>query len=44
MATHAIYQDLYNGVYLKMYQRLQPFYKAMQHFTLPKQEDKRQII
>ncbi len=36
MATHRIYQDLYQGVYLKMYARLQPFYKAMQHITLPK--------
>jgi sugar (pentulose or hexulose) kinase len=36
MATHAIYQNLYHEVYLKMYAHLQPFYKAMQHFTLPK--------
>ena len=36
MATHRIYQELYQGVYLKMYARLQPFYKAMQHITLPK--------
>ena len=44
MATHTIYQDLYHEVYLKMYARLQPFYKAMQHITLPKQEDKQQIL
>ncbi|MDP2990560.1 MAG: FGGY-family carbohydrate kinase, partial [Kiritimatiellota bacterium] len=36
MVTHRIYQDLYHEVYLKMYARLQPFYKAMQHITLPK--------
>ncbi len=39
-STHAIYQDLYNEIYLKMYAQLQPFYKTMQHITLPKQEEK----
>jgi sugar (pentulose or hexulose) kinase len=35
-ATHRIYQDFYHEVYLKMYARLQPFYKAMQQFTASK--------
>jgi sugar (pentulose or hexulose) kinase len=38
MVTHTIYQQLYHEVYLKMYAHLQPFYKAMQHITLPRQE------
>lgn len=28
-ATHAIYDELYNGVYLKMYKRLQPLYQTI---------------
>ncbi|MDK2980937.1 MAG: hypothetical protein PWQ55_1284 [Chloroflexota bacterium] len=31
-----VYDQLYNEVYLHMYDRLQPFYKAMQNITLPK--------
>ncbi len=31
-----VYDQLYNEVYLNMYDRLQPFYKAMQHIMLPK--------
>ena len=31
-----VYNQIYNEVYLHMYDRLQPFYKAMQHITLPK--------
>lgn len=34
--VHTIYNQLYHEVYLRMYKRLQPFYKAMQHITLPK--------
>ena len=30
-SVHQIYDQLYNEVYLHMYNRLQPFYKAMQH-------------
>ena len=31
-----VYNQIYNEIYLHMYNRLQPFYKAMQHITLPK--------
>lgn len=31
-----VYNQIYHEVYLHMYDRLQPFYKAMQHITLPK--------
>ena len=31
-----VYNQLYNEVYLYMYDRLQPFYKAIQNITLPK--------
>lgn len=31
-----VYNQIYHEVYLHMYNRLQPFYKAMQHITLPK--------
>jgi len=34
--VHQVYDQLYHEVYLGMYHRLQPFYKAMQHITLPK--------
>jgi sugar (pentulose or hexulose) kinase len=37
MATHAVYKELFEGVYLKMYKHLQPFYKAMQKIELPNQ-------
>jgi sugar (pentulose or hexulose) kinase len=37
--AHQVYDQLYNEVYLHMYNRLQPFYKAMQHITLPKNAD-----
>ena len=37
MQTHSVYKDLYQGVYLKMYKMLRPFYKTMQHINLPKQ-------
>jgi len=33
--AHAAYDQLYNKVYLRMYKRLQPFYKAMQSISLP---------
>jgi len=33
--AHAVYDQLYNEVYLRMYKRLKPFYKAMQEITLP---------
>ena len=36
MRTHAIYRELYEQVYLRMYKRLQPFYKTMQGLALPK--------
>jgi len=39
MNTHAVYRDLYEQVYLRMYKQLQPFYKAMQAITLPKKAD-----
>jgi len=32
-----VYDQLYNEVYLHMYSRLQPFYKAMQSITLPRE-------
>jgi ribulose kinase len=28
-ATHAIYDEVYQGVYLKMYKRLQPLYQTI---------------
>ena len=31
-----VYNQIYNEVYLHMYDRLQPFYKALQHISLPK--------
>ena len=34
-----VYNQLYNEVYLHMYDRLQPFYKAIQNITLPKDAD-----
>ena len=34
--VHQVYDQLYHEVYLGMYRKLQPFYKAMQHITLPK--------
>jgi sugar (pentulose or hexulose) kinase len=27
--AHALYEELYNDIYLKMYAKLQPFYKKM---------------
>jgi sugar (pentulose or hexulose) kinase len=36
MAVHNVYNQLYHEVYLRMYDRLKPFYKAMQQITLPK--------
>jgi len=33
--SHAAYDQLYNEIYLRMYKRLQPFYKAMQKIALP---------
>lgn len=36
--VHAVYEQLYNDIYLPMYQRLQPFYKTMQRITLPKND------
>ena len=33
--AHAVYNQLYNEIYLRMYKQLQPFYKAMQEITLP---------
>jgi len=33
--AHAVYDQLYHDIYLRMYKRLQPFYKSMQRITLP---------
>ncbi len=33
--AHAVYDQLYNEIYLKMYKRLRPFYKAIQEISLP---------
>jgi len=34
-SVHRVYREIYEQVYLRMYRRLQPFYRAMQEFTLP---------
>lgn len=33
--ARAVYDQLYNEIYLRMYKHLQPFYKKMQKFSLP---------
>ena len=33
--AHAVYDQLYNKIYLQMYKRLRPFYKAIQEISLP---------
>lgn len=35
--AHAVYDQLYREVYLKMYKRLRPFYRSMQNITLPQE-------
>ncbi|MBN2472585.1 MAG: FGGY-family carbohydrate kinase [Anaerolineae bacterium] len=35
--AHQIYRELYEKVYLRMYDRLQPFYASMRDIALPKQ-------
>jgi len=34
--AHAVYDRLYNEIYLKMYRKLQPFYQSIQNITMPK--------
>ena len=38
-ATYQVYDQLYHEIYLKMYGRLQPFYKSMQSITFPKRSE-----
>ena len=33
--AHAVYDHLYNEIYLKMYKRLRPFYRSLQNTALP---------
>jgi sugar (pentulose or hexulose) kinase len=33
--AHAVYDQLYNEIYLKMYKRLRPFYRSLQNISLP---------
>jgi sugar (pentulose or hexulose) kinase len=35
--AHAVYDQLYREVYLKMYKRLRPFYRSLQNITLPQE-------
>jgi sugar (pentulose or hexulose) kinase len=39
MRVHAVYCQMYEQVYLRMYRKLQPFYKAMQNLTLPEEAE-----
>ena len=32
-AAHAVYEDLYRSVYLKLYERLQPLYAEIRRIT-----------
>jgi len=44
MKVHKVYQELYKEVYLRMYERLKPFYETMQEMSLPKKERSSKII
>jgi len=44
MNVHRIYRELYEGVYLRMYERLKPFYESMREMSLPKKERTTRII
>jgi len=39
MRVHAVYRQLYEQVYLRMYRKLQPLYKTMQDLTLPEEAE-----
>jgi len=44
MKVHRVYRELYEDVYLRMYERLKPFYETMHEMALPKKEHPLMII